>query len=86
MAFLTKLWDPQNLTFASENGQTSEAREKSFQIFSRLVGGQEFLEGMFTNISYFEKKLKYSNTITKETKETPVIYEIDEKEETDAAS
>ena len=31
LAFLTKIWGPENLTFASENGrngQTSEAREK----------------------------------------------------------
>ena len=27
LAFLTKIWDPQNFTFALENGQNSEARK-----------------------------------------------------------
>ena len=30
LAFLTKIWDPENFTFALENGQTTEAREKVF--------------------------------------------------------
>ena len=28
LAFLTNIWDPQNFTFASENGQTSGTGEK----------------------------------------------------------
>ena len=28
LAFLNKIWDPENFTFASENGKKSEALEK----------------------------------------------------------
>ena len=37
LAFLTKIWDTKNFTFASENGQTSEARGKKQNKLSRTV-------------------------------------------------